>query len=925
MSNVNSNDEIKWLEKSIANKNITYYEYSNFERLQLIRDGSFGSIVRAYWKNTDNVFVLKFFNNQISTLKEIIKELKFHWYVNSHANILKFYGITKVETDVHKIYSLVMEYADGGTLKTYLNEHFNELEWKDKYSLALQLASAVLRLHECDIIHRDLNVENILIHQKSIKLADFGLSKKIAEASNITLEMFGLPYIDPKLFFNQYNINNQGEIYRLNKSSDVYSIGVIMWQLSSGYQPFSNEHVNDISLAVAIQRGKREKIIVGTPIEYSDLYTKCWKGESNERPKIIEVVSTLEVICNSELASGKIHNAIDQLIEVLNKKHNRGIMFDQGRPFINQQISHLNLNTNELITWLSRNQVKAQYIWLLGLFFYYKIDTEQNSNSAFQLFFRASQFNYSLAQVYLAKCYNDGYEIEQNKCSAFEWYQKSVKNESIIGQFYLGCCYEYGIGVEKDEKKSIYWYNKAAENGNGLALYSLGVCHEFGRGVEKNDAKAFEFYKNSAEQGDLAAQYKFAFCCENGIGTEVNKGKAFELYKYAAERGSAFAQNSLGLLYEQGEGIKKNLVMAFYWYKKSAGNGYKIAQYNLGICYEYGKGIEKNEVGAVEFYKKSAEQGYLNAQYKIACCYDNGIGTNVNKKKAFDLFKNASEKDHKLAQNSLGLLYEKAFEYYKKLASQDYLDAQYKVGYCYEYGIGIKKDEIKAFEIYNKLANQSYLDAQYRVAYCYDKGIGIKVNKKKAFELFKDAADKGNKFAQNSDLTAQYKFACCYEKGIGTEVNKEKAFEFYMYAAERGNVFAQNSLGLLYEQGEGTEKNLESACFWYNKAARNSYDVAHHNLLSLKCMDNSNYITMVNIMEKEALFNKHDPQHPTKVHGIKIDKVKRIHNELNHPIVEEVTITRDQALMDWIIADLQPYSVVTSIQFINLLGTLDPR
>jgi serine/threonine protein kinase len=49
-----------------------------------------------------------------------------------------------------------LEYADGGTLNTYLNEHFNELDWNDKYRLALQLASAVECIHDCDIIHCDL-------------------------------------------------------------------------------------------------------------------------------------------------------------------------------------------------------------------------------------------------------------------------------------------------------------------------------------------------------------------------------------------------------------------------------------------------------------------------------------------------------------------------------------------------------------------------------------------------------------------------------------------------------------------------------------------------------------------------------------------------------------------------------------------------
>ena len=65
---------------------------------------------------------------------------------------------------LEKKYTLVLEYADNGTLKTYLSEHFNELDWNDKYQLSFQLASAVEFLHECDIIHRDLVIFCILFY-----------------------------------------------------------------------------------------------------------------------------------------------------------------------------------------------------------------------------------------------------------------------------------------------------------------------------------------------------------------------------------------------------------------------------------------------------------------------------------------------------------------------------------------------------------------------------------------------------------------------------------------------------------------------------------------------------------------------------------------------------------------------------------------
>jgi serine/threonine protein kinase len=60
------------------------------------------------------------------------------------------------QSDNNKKYFLVMEYADGGSLNNYLKENFNNLTWQDKYKLAHQLSSAVLCLHDEDIIHRDL-------------------------------------------------------------------------------------------------------------------------------------------------------------------------------------------------------------------------------------------------------------------------------------------------------------------------------------------------------------------------------------------------------------------------------------------------------------------------------------------------------------------------------------------------------------------------------------------------------------------------------------------------------------------------------------------------------------------------------------------------------------------------------------------------
>ncbi|RIA93090.1 kinase-like domain-containing protein [Glomus cerebriforme] len=290
-----------WLKKSIDNEYFNYYNYSEFKNLKQIGR----SVIRANWRNTDRFFVLKTFDSNNTILKEVVNEIKLQKRVDFHENILRFYGITIAEGTSILKYSLVLEYADNGTLRTYLNEHFNDLNWSDKYQLAFQLTSAIACLHECDIIHRDL---------KNIKLSDFGLSRKIEMSNTPSVDksnLFGvIPYIDP----NKFNDRN----YELNRKSDVYSTGVLMWQISSGNSPFSDKDY-DIPLVLSIVSGLREIIIDGTPIEYSKLYTECWKYQPNERPDMQDVVSTLkEIIFPKE-------NEIDLLEEYeINSESSKG-------------------------------------------------------------------------------------------------------------------------------------------------------------------------------------------------------------------------------------------------------------------------------------------------------------------------------------------------------------------------------------------------------------------------------------------------------------------------------------------------------------------------------------------------------------------------------------------------------------------------
>ena len=134
-------------------------------------------------------------------------------------------------------YLLVIEYADGGTLRNYLEENFLSLNWHAKYRLALQLSSAIECLHNNGIVHKDLNSKNFFVQQNSIKLADFGLRKHIEEISRTSLNSFdAIPYIAPEGFDilteTSRNVNSSEGERQIDKLNEKSNIWVLNRQLS---------------------------------------------------------------------------------------------------------------------------------------------------------------------------------------------------------------------------------------------------------------------------------------------------------------------------------------------------------------------------------------------------------------------------------------------------------------------------------------------------------------------------------------------------------------------------------------------------------------------------------------------------------------------------------------------------------------------
>ncbi|RGB41493.1 kinase-like domain-containing protein [Rhizophagus diaphanus] len=269
--------QIQWFKDGIAEGYINHYDYNEFKNIKAIGYGAFSRVYQATWKSSNTIVALKSFENNNLIMKEIINEIKLLHRVSFHINIIKFFGITERKNDEDNIdsnYLLILECADSGTLGNYLKDNFNKLDWNLKLQFAIQIADAVLCIHQNDIIHCDLHSDNILIHQNTIKLADFGFSRRLAEVSTQKDILGIVPYIDPQHFQEQTNNNNNGYHYKPNKKSDVYSVGVLLWEISSGQKPFISydKFYHRLKLILEISNGKRESPIPNTPVDYINIY-----------------------------------------------------------------------------------------------------------------------------------------------------------------------------------------------------------------------------------------------------------------------------------------------------------------------------------------------------------------------------------------------------------------------------------------------------------------------------------------------------------------------------------------------------------------------------------------------------------------------------------------------------------------------------
>ncbi|RHZ75440.1 hypothetical protein Glove_213g2 [Diversispora epigaea] len=321
---------------SIAKPFLEWVPYEKFTNVEYIGKGGFSEIYKATWEKLSMNYqeiseakktevVLKVLNDSQNVDNEFIKELKNKCQMKG-ANTIQCYGVTQIPKT--KNYAFILEYAKYGDLHHFLNKNFVKITWRVKILFLKNIVKGIGKIHKKKILYRDLHSGNILMNEidKAI-ISDLGFSQPATIKPNLSRnsQIYGIiPNMAPELF------KGQSHLY----SSDIYSLGMIMWQLTSGHRPFHDQE-HGPKLILDILDGKRPEITEDTPKCWADLMKRCWRSDPSQRPTIKEIYKLTDKFDYYKWRQGHFKKHYpDMWLEFNKAEKKRYEMVKSKKPFV---------------------------------------------------------------------------------------------------------------------------------------------------------------------------------------------------------------------------------------------------------------------------------------------------------------------------------------------------------------------------------------------------------------------------------------------------------------------------------------------------------------------------------------------------------------------------------------------------------------
>lgn len=205
---------------------------NRYELINKIGGGGMAIVYKAKCRLLNRFVAVKILRSEFISDEEFVNRFRIEAQAAaslSHPNIVSIYDVGQ-EDDV---YYIVMEYIDGVTLKDEINEQ-KKLDWREALSISIQICSALDHAHRNKIVHRDIKPQNILITREGIaKVTDFGIARATT-AATLTLAghtLGSVHYFSPEQARGGY----------VDEKSDIYSLGIVLYEMLTGKMPFDGE------------------------------------------------------------------------------------------------------------------------------------------------------------------------------------------------------------------------------------------------------------------------------------------------------------------------------------------------------------------------------------------------------------------------------------------------------------------------------------------------------------------------------------------------------------------------------------------------------------------------------------------------------------------------------------------------------------
>ena len=246
-----------------------------YEIREIIGVGGMAVVYKAYDNIDDRIVAIKILKDEYLSNEEFKRRFKNESKaiaMLSHPNIVRVYNVSFGD----RLQYIVMEYVDGITLKEYIEQQ-GVINWKEAVHFTGQILAALQHAHDKGIVHQDIKPQNIMLLQDgTIKVTDFGIARFSRMDSNTTSEtaIGSVHYISPE--------QARGEM--TDDKADIYSIGVVMYEMLTGSLPFQSDNAVSVALMQLQQEPKKPRELVPTlPLGLEQITIRAMQKNPNDR------------------------------------------------------------------------------------------------------------------------------------------------------------------------------------------------------------------------------------------------------------------------------------------------------------------------------------------------------------------------------------------------------------------------------------------------------------------------------------------------------------------------------------------------------------------------------------------------------------------------------------------------------------------